>query len=784
MGAGIDLNQKTKTMNKSQEIYTGTGQITQNQASSAMQQKNVKTEEKTSVVDKLFEVEGETVENIAALKTEETDKQSVTSKQSRIQPVNGVPDALVEQRQKSIVHGTSMSGGEKKQYIREADNWKDERQNSFRANFVQGLQERNANLIRLTNLMTGDERSASQSYEKVRTSMEIFTDLFSMIGTQKEGEAEQDFKDQFAFAYQSALDCVEEYLQSHASTRLTYKGWQRKKWVKQLQKALNEYVGYATEIISGNIDLSQFRDQQEQEPTEVNEQLEINEHAEKERESEHVEVQKRQQEQVNGQPEAMLSVRDCYQSMLRDTRDSDEYYEGLKRMLGEFLQENEHAPKNRVHFVNLYWAIRHTLLNYDSGIEETMAYQDAKKKMPAERRALCKNLMDQLEIMQIQMIDDGVMNPEETEDELPVMERSIEFISEGKTKTRIPLEVQRCGNKKELKKYLNTLKDLTEQDKAHLRNRIRICERIEALEKTKKKVIPPACTVYRNGKKLSPDQQANRETDKFILEDVVQAHFQTHTNSCWSAVLENLLRQRGMFIHQADIRGYRDSELSDFELEKLAGDREYDMTQVRHLVGRLMKNTAFNSFQLGAPIYGADQADQQTDADRIFGEQLKERLRTAIIDKRSAVGINLSEHYLTFVGIEGDRLYYKNSKSHNEEGYPKIDTNKTYVMSVSELIEKAKERPIPGGVDTRFYAINLLWLEDLPENADLATMYGNKLDDNAFMYDDGKEYKVSSGSSDDAPEDRTMLTLNLKRDQSLKESIIANEIAFVPRFKS
>ena len=554
MGAGIDLNQKTKTMNKSQEIYTGTGQITQNQVSSAMQQKNVKTEEKTSVVDKLFEVEGETVENIAALKTEETDKQSVTSKQSRIQPVNGVPDALVEQRQKSIVHGTSMSGGEKKQYIREADNWKDERQNSFRANFVQGLQERNANLIRLTNLMTGDERSASQSYEKVRTSMEIFTDLFSMIGTQKEGEAEQDFKDQFAFAYQSALDCVEEYLQSHASTRLTYKGWQRKKWVKQLQKALNEYVGYATEIISGNIDLSQFRDQQEQ---------------------------------VNGQPEAMLSVRDCYQSMLRDTRDSDEYYEGLKSMLGEFLQENEHAPKNRVYFVNLYWAIRHTLLNYDSGIEETKAYRDARKKMPAERRALCKSLMDQMKIMQIQMIDDGVMNPEETEDDLPIMERSIEFISEGKNKTRIPLEVQKCGNKKDLEKYLNTLKDLTEQDKAHLRNRIRICERIEALEKTKKKVIPPACTVYRNGKKLSPDQQVNRETDKFILEDVVQAHFQTYTNSCWSAVLENLLRHRGMPIHQVAVRGFRDSELSDFELEKLAADQEYDITQVRHLVGRL-----------------------------------------------------------------------------------------------------------------------------------------------------------------------------------------------------
>ena len=759
MGVGNQNMQKMQEEKKSQEIHAGIGQVAQKQGSSFLPPGEVKTGETTDAVKELFEMKSETIESVEALKTEHTtgtNGQVDKEKESRIRPVGNVPNATVAQRRNSVVLGKSMSDGEKKRYIREEENWKETRQDNFLANFPQGLQDSNANLLRLTSLLTGDQRSASASYEKVRGAMEVLTNLCAIEQIQNPEELPADFASQYEFAYRRAMGAVEAYLQSHARFRLTYKGWQRKKWVRELQSALNRHEEYATRIISSYTDMMQSRDRftQDQGQSEI------------EREPEQVKSLAEQSEQMSGKTVSMepLTLDECYQKMLHDPDAADEDYAGLTNMLGDFLQQNYHAPKNRAYCVNLYWAILHTLDNY---LKNTAISPD--------REEFFAHLIGSLDIVHKQMIEAGVMDKDETEEHLPDTDENVEFL--GK-KSRIPAHVQKCGNKTELQRWLDEHKSLDSQDEKHIRNRIRICERIESLEKAKRNVIPPACTVYRDGRKITLDE-ANRETDKFILEDVVQAHFQSHGNSCWSAVTENMFRQRGVFIHQADIRGYRDSGLTDQDLRVLSGDNAYEIDKIKNLVGRVMDHTALVRFSLGVPMPNGNSPEDREN-ERTFVNQLKGNLRKAIIDDHSAVGLNLAGHYLTFVGIEGDKLYFKNSLTWDENGQEKIDVNRTYSMTVQELVRKV-QRGTPSR--NKFYIVDLFWLKDIPADSDPTIEYEDKLD-NVLLFEADGEYVLSDGSTDALGDDETMIGLNLKRDPALSDKIIASTTVYIPRKKS
>ena len=166
--------------------------------------------------------------------------------------------------------------------------------------------------------------------------------------------------------------------------------------------------------------------------------------------------------------------------------------------------------------------------------------------------------------------------------------------------------------------------------------------------------------------------------------------------------------------------------------------------------------------------------------ERTFVNQLKGNLRKAIIDDHSAVGLNLAGHYLTFVGIEGDKLYFKNSLTWDENGQEKIDVNRTYSMTVQELVRKV-QRGTPSR--NKFYIVDLFWLKDIPADSDPTIEYEDKLD-NVLLFEADGEYVLSDGSTDALGDDETMIGLNLKRDPALSDKIIASTTVYIPRKKS
>lgn len=420
---------------------------------------------------------------------------------------------------------------------------------------------------------------------------------------------------------------------------------------------------------------------------------------------------------------------------------SDPAIVNLSRMLRRLLQEDPANPADKI-------AYRERLYTAQAEFSD---YVQKHPDMEFDKLALCLSVIEQMNHVerrlpqptledylpdrnlhysqpQNRLIGSERMNRyEEADRNLPSQERQIEFI--GST-NNLPVAIQKCGDKKVLEQYLRDNKaKLSTQLQLHLQNRILICERLDQMEREKTNEIPSECAVYRGNRRI-PLDQADLEEDKFILEDVIQSHYQTHGNSCWSAAAENLFRQRNVFLHQVDARGFRDSEMEEDELYDLAGDRQHDILGIRNLVGKVMKNTILSKQQLWA---------SESDVYSHMGEvvaHMKHTLREAIIKKRSAVAICFGHHYRTIVGIQGNTVYYKNSS-----GGPSfyMDPDKTFEMSITKMIEDATTAE---GLNLDMY-----WMRDIPEGANLTEEYEGKIGSGISLNITNGEYRVSSDPS-------------------------------------
>ena len=432
----------------------------------------------------------------------------------------------------------------------------------------------------------------------------------------------------------------------------------------------------------------------------------------------------RDQKLADVQPYFVTSLKQCYEQIRGDRFDERSGDVTLTKTLGSLLAENYMQPENRIRYVSKFWLVKYMInvfLNKaskfgsvpenakqvdDSDITRLYTSESAQKRVQ-----LCRQFLRLMDDMKKEMLESGIMKPEEDEDKITEPDFETQFLPE---ETVVPIEIQCCGDKNKLKEYLKDYsKQLSPQEVQHLEHRIRICERIEKLKKTN--VDPKACTVYKNAYKVPQDEMdtIDIEKDKFIFEDIVQYHAQACENTSWASVLELMFRQRGILLRLSDILGFRDEKMADKDKNNVLKDsdtlkslrrkwgavKEIDPLKISRLVGALTENTVFS-------IQKARGGDFTETADK-----LKKILRNAITRDRSVVGVNYRGHFVTVVGIQGDTLFYKDS---TKTAGPDV----TWQMDISSFakgaVRRLDEKDMTAENTNKRYAIDVFWLKEVP----------------------------------------------------------------------
>ena len=747
---GLQANQDKQ---RSKSIYKTQTSEMEKRVGTIDTARTVNTEEKSYAKETVFEIKGEPVEKVDLLKKEpSTQNESHEESEAHRWSAASMPDFQLDQRRKSILQGSPLPPEEKKK----STNDNEQMQKMINSRTVDDktlLKQSNEKLRQLTDKLLGDRRSASDSFERVRRVMSTLTTLSIIAENPEDVQLDDQFAEQYEHAYQEAVYAVEQYLQSHASWRKTYKGWQRKKWMKQLQETLLGHVDFATDIVSRYTKTEQFQDAVEAESEQSKEQS-VATQLENEIPS-NVQVGQQNKSNMTQQQELTpIEELEQYCIELSEQKNPTTKQKHLLKLMLNFMELEDREPQNRVRRINLFWTINNMFLAQNNG-------------------KLC-GVMDRLRV-------DMGMSQEEinAQQNLPSLDKNVEFVGNF---TRIPETAHWVGNSESLETcQIAYPEQLNEQGKRYLQNRIHAAKRMEALEANKTNVTPPPCTVYLNGKEQDPAliDKKNMDQYKFILEDVHQANFQTHGNSCWSAATENLFRQRGVFIHQADIRSYRDSEMYDGWIEALKGDNTHEIHGIRHLVGKVMKNTMLRSRQ----FRGVEDENQYFSKVRQnkLKLQLKNTIREAIIGEHSAIAICFGIHYRTIVGIEGDKVYYKDSlRSHS--AYP----DETHETTIDAIIDEARvKREFAGkdkGKNVYTFPIELFWMKDIPAGTDIAKEYQGKIDKTMSVKKDnqGRLY-LSHENPDKIEKDQTTVCIQPEsRLQGENQPAVVNR-DYVPR---
>ena len=200
-----------------------------------------------------------------------------------------------------------------------------------------------------------------------------------------------------------------------------------------------------------------------------------------------------------------------------------------------------------------------------------------------------------------------------------------------------------------------------------------------------------------------------------------------------------------------------------------------------------MDDTALVRVSLGAPKQSASPAEFAANKQTFFN-QMKENLRTAIIDEHSDVAINFAGHYRTIVGIEGDTVYFKNSLTRDgKTNKMNINVNKTHHMTIEEIFHAAYSYGGKGGN----YVLDLFWLRDMEQRPDPTEEYLDKIDNAMLVKDEYEtgdekktEYQLIAAEDQAIPAaDQTMLGLNMKKAQGLPANTIAEQWVYIPRVK-
>lgn len=246
----------------------------------------------------------------------------------------------------------------------------------------------------------------------------------------------------------------------------------------------------------------------------------------------------------------------------------------------------------------------------------------------------------------------------------------------------IKSKIAKSNSSKEVREYLNDQdNELNSKEKAHLEHRIECLEKIEAQERSGS--FHPPKTGYialRDGK---PVEGEPKYGDKIMLPGVRQRRNQNTLNGCWSVSLSTQLDYRGIKLQQERIRGYRPDNreaiaVSGTDMGQFYQNKKQVMSEYTGLVSKMLPNSVMVRMQFGWMGAGPDFI-------KGVKEDFRDAVHHALTKDNSPLSICAGGHYLTIVGMKGDKFYVKNPM-HLLGGDP--ETIETWTLD--DFMKKAK----------------------------------------------------------------------------------------------
>lgn len=180
-------------------------------------------------------------------------------------------------------------------------------------------------------------------------------------------------------------------------------------------------------------------------------------------------------------------------------------------------------------------------------------------------------------------------------------------------------------------------------------------------------------------------------TEKVILRDVHQKDYQTSRNGCWSCFFQVLASSRGLDITQEQIRNYRPN-ISKAEAEEAIEetDKAYNADTFNNAIDMgdsilsFLPNTMLSELSVTAynELIAKETGLSAEEYANAAMQKIKKALIHALKDEKSPVGITNGKHFLTIVGIDGNKILYKNSQ---EETADQASADVTHEKTIQEL---------------------------------------------------------------------------------------------------
>ena len=283
---------------------------------------------------------------------------------------------------------------------------------------------------------------------------------------------------------------------------------------------------------------------------------------------------------------------------------------------------------------------------------------------------------------------------------------------------RLPAKIRNSGNKQKLQDFLTEHDaELTYREKKYLSRHIEVIDKKEDVRQAAEQTMQEEREL-RNPLPLKVDRPTRAELDIHL------PRTQTSANGCWSCGVELLLQGRGVRnITQEDIRAYR-PELPEDEVVLEGG--VMDTNNCVDDFKNVMENgDAFLAFAPNSMLHEVEIAPHSAENERDGYREdryvantvdfMKRQIDHAIRVDRSPVVMFCPGHYITIIGIDGDKVKYKDS--HREEG-DKTAADHTYTANIRDLVENNFFN------EKGSMAIQLTWASEVKLAADGTTIHG------------------------------------------------------------
>ena len=266
-------------------------------------------------------------------------------------------------------------------------------------------------------------------------------------------------------------------------------------------------------------------------------------------------------------------------------------------------------------------------------------------------------------------------------------------------------KIVRSNSSEEVRAYLeDPSNNLNSKEKAFLKHRIECLERIE--EVASDGSYHPPETGYIATRDGKPVEVEPKFGDKIMLPGVRQRRNQNTLNGCWSVTMSTQLGYRGIKLEQERIRGYRPSkdESGATETEYTTVDAEkriykYSDSYYKNKKQWIHEYTAlFSKVMPNTTTIGVTFGWNEANPERMetMKKDFCDAVHRALVKDNSPVSIWAGGHYLTIVGMKGDKFYVKNPM-HLLGGDP--ETIETWTLK--DLMKKGKNK------------LEIYWVADL-----------------------------------------------------------------------